>query len=1052
MKKLLPFTLFWAFSATLFAQSAKITPPSPPTGNETARPQLRRYDKVVVPAVENPFGQVKANFKTLAPLQKAGIVDPTIQITKGENGLPIVFRGKTAASGDGTESKPLAERAIDYVASLNPVAIKEPLIEFSVTKAETDEQGNQHVRLQQVYAGVPVYGAEMIAHTKKGGFEMLNGRYFPTPNLSTVTPALNAQAAIEIVKQAIGIERVKNNWTAQDLMILGGEAFRSELVIYHPKKDINHPHLAWHIEAHPNLMTRTIYFIDAQGGEVLHQFDHTCDMTRHRHESSPEVSCETKPIVPAISQPMEVLDGPVNAHGFDLFDIDRTFGAWQAGSQVVMEDASKSMFNLNASNMPNEPVGAIVTVDALNTSPETQSSFNYEFVVSNSTLFNYKTAVSGHWNAAQSYDYFKNTHNRNSIDGVGGNIISFINVSEGDGTSMENAFWNGAAMWYGNGGSTFKKLARGLDVGGHEMTHGVIEKTANLEYQDESGALNESFADVFAAMIDRDDWKIGEDVMQANINPNNCLRSLQDPNNSVSSNSPWWQPKHTNEQYNGNEDNGGVHINSGIVNHAFYLFAVNAAVGKERAEKVYYKALKDYLVKSSQFVDCRIAVIQAANDLYGNAVANAAAAAFTAVGIGGSQPSGNYLGELNPNPGTDLIACVSNNYQNIDLALGNGTVLGTIFNEGVKSRPSMTDNGVQMVFVNEEGHIVGIDFNYNANPIEYSSSILSADPEWRNVAISKDGRFLAAIREISENFIYVYELLPPFTDQVFTLKNPTYSQDPTNTGEVRYADVLEFDYSGDFLMYDAYNELTNGQNDLSYWDIGFVQIRKNNEFSDGDNPFIAKLFSGLPEKTSIGNPAFAKNSPFIIAFDYIDEGNGSNDIYSANSETGDYGVIVTDNGGLGWPNFNRLDNAILFESPDNTGDRDLYLQGLKANKIEPQGNISQLITDRRWGVWFANGTRSLEVGTQDLPSGLTALSASPNPAQDRTTITLNALTAGEATVELMDLLGRTVLNKNIQLAVGENYFDLNVVGLNKAQYLLRVQTKDGLAILKVVTQ
>ena len=92
---------------------------------------------------------------------------------------------------------------------------------------------------------------------------------------------------------------------------------------------------------------------------------------------------------------------------------------------------------------------------------------------------------------------------------------------------MENAYWNGDAMWYGNGGSTFKPLARGLDVGGHEMTHGVVEKTANLIYQDESGALNESFADIFGSMIDRDDWLIGEDVMQPNTNA--ALRSMQDP-------------------------------------------------------------------------------------------------------------------------------------------------------------------------------------------------------------------------------------------------------------------------------------------------------------------------------------------------------------------------------------------------------------------------------------------------------------------------------------------------------------------------------------------
>jgi Zn-dependent metalloprotease len=90
-----------------------------------------------------------------------------------------------------------------------------------------------------------------------------------------------------------------------------------------------------------------------------------------------------------------------------------------------------------------------------------------------------------------------------------------INVADDDGSSMGNAFWNGQAMFYGNGDGAFQPLARGLDVAGHEMSHGVIQSTANLEYQGESGALNESFADVFGVLIDRDDWKIGEDVVKA---------------------------------------------------------------------------------------------------------------------------------------------------------------------------------------------------------------------------------------------------------------------------------------------------------------------------------------------------------------------------------------------------------------------------------------------------------------------------------------------------------------------------------------------------------
>ena len=94
---------------------------------------------------------------------------------------------------------------------------------------------------------------------------------------------------------------------------------------------------------------------------------------------------------------------------------------------------------------------------------------------------------------------------------------------------MDNAFWNGEFMGYGNGNQGFKPLAGALDVAGHEMTHGVIENTARLEYRNQSGALNESFADIFATLIDRDDWTLGEDVVKSNVFPSGALRSLENP-------------------------------------------------------------------------------------------------------------------------------------------------------------------------------------------------------------------------------------------------------------------------------------------------------------------------------------------------------------------------------------------------------------------------------------------------------------------------------------------------------------------------------------------
>lgn len=1033
-----------------YAQHSKSIPSqSAPT---SFQPELTWPSKVVAPSASNPFNVATQRPKAMPTLQPNTVSTPsTVSMVRGENGLPIFFEGKTAASGSATESKPMGERAMAYCASLQPAGLTQPATEFVVKSIQNDEQGNAHVRMEQIFQGLPVWGGEVVCHTQNGAFSRMNGRYFPTPALSSLNPSLSAEAAIVTVKNEIGLANIKTDWTAEDLKLIDGQPFTATLMVFHPEEKIGTERLTWHVAARPNVFSRSEWFIDAQTGAVLNQFEHTCNLLGHFHATNMEGKTES-PLSPKAAAATCVVDGPVNVSGVDLLGVNRSFtlGGWQFGNQFTLEDASKPMFNPTASTMPSDPVGAIVTLDASNTSPENQN-FNVGLVVSNSATFsNKQAAISAHYNSIKSFDYFRSKFNRNSIDGVGGNVISIVNVTEANGTSMENAFWNGQAMFYGNGGSTFKPLARGLDVGGHEMTHGLVEKTANLVYQNESGALNESFADVFGQMIDGDlnDWKIGEDVMQSGGGLPTALRDLANPHNGQPTNSGFWQPEHTNEQYTGSQDNGGVHINSGITNRAFYLFASNAAVGTAKAEQVYYKALRDYLVKSSKFVDCRLAVIQAATDLYGAAVATVAANAFTTVGIGGNAPSGNYLGQLSPNPGADFVICTSDDGVDLDLVTGAGQVLGSLYTQGVKNRPSITDNGASLVFVNDAGHIIGIDINYFTNPISFTTTQLSTSAEWRNAAISKDGRFVAAITDFQEPRIYIFDLASPIGEsETFFLYNPTYSQGQI-TGDVEYADVLEFDYSGQYLMYDAYNDLGG----IGYWDIGFIQYWENDQFTDGGDAFITKLFTGLPEKVGIGNPAIAKNSPYIIAFDLIDEQAATQyDIYGANSETGDYDRIIADNGVLGWPNYNRLDNKLLYEKQTST--YDLRLQNLNPNKIQAQGGSSLFVPAHYWGVWFGNGTRNLQVDAKEIDNQTFNASISPNPTANFAQMRLDSKTQTGALVTLHNMLGETLMSRNFALSVGENVLDLDLQSFPAGQYVLRVVTEQGAgAAMKVIRQ
>jgi bacillolysin len=1056
--------LAFATPCIVFAQRAKTRPiPSQVPAGDASEMRVTWPGKASVPAAENPFNLPPLEFKTMPALtNKSSVSTYPIRTEYGENGLPVFFTGKTIVSENAAEDKPVAERAMAYWASLQAPGIREPEKEWISRAAGQDEAGNWHVRLEQQFMGVPVFGGEVIAHTSKGIFQSLNGRYFPTPALKSVTPGVVSTQAIEAVKDHIGRDKVKNNWSDADLKLIGGnEPFSAKLIVYHHNDDLHGEQLAWHITARPNLMSRLVYFVDAQNGSIIHFYDYTCRIFGHHHAScshSPaSTSTPNSPTLPSEN----IATGPVTASGLDLLNQNRTFGAWMtAGGAIVMEDASKPMFNAQASKMPDEPVGAIVTLDALNTSPEKQSTFNYNFITSSSLTFNNRAGVSAHYNSIKSHDYFRTKFSRNSIDGSGGNIISFVNVSEGDGSSMENAFWNGDAMWYGNGGQVFTPLAGSLDVGGHEMTHGVIEKTANLIYMNESGALNESFADIFGVMIENDGgWKIGEDIIRPGVSPNGCLRDMQNPNNASQPGSQWWQPRTYSERYTGTQDNGGVHINSGITNYAYYLFASNAAVGLARAEQVYYKALRDYLTKSSKFIDCRLAIIRAATDLYGANVANVAAGAFDAVGIGssgGNQQGGNYLGNLAVNPGNDYVLCSPVSYSRIDLANGSGTILGAIYNQNIVSRPSMRDNGTEYVVINGEGHIVGGTLIYAPNGnITPQADILSDQPVWRNAAISKDGRYIAAVRKQEENIVFVFDLLSNVS-RAYELYNPTYSQTGNRTGGVRYADVLEFDYSGEYIMYDAFNQIANTVGDtISYWDIGFLRFRQNGQLLQPANAAISKLFNGVPENTSVGNPVFSKNSPYIVAFDFFGDlaGNGEEqyDILGVNTETGDNDRLIENNGDLGFPNFTRLDNSVIYEGVSNNNAYNIYRRSIENNKITGTGNETQFISNRVWGVWFANGTRGLNVvNAQEAGSNTLDLSVTPNPADEMVFVRFSAPQAAPARCTLSNLMGQVLVTRNMDAVEGINNLDVELQSLPSGTYLLRIECGAGAGTIKLV--
>ena len=240
------------------------------------------------------------------------------------------------------------------------------------------------------------------------------------------------------------------------------------------------------------------------------------------------------------------------------------------------------------------------------------------------------------------YDFYNQVFARNSLDGRGLALVSSVHV----GKNLNNAFWTGQQMAYGDGdGKLFTRFTKSLDVVGHELSHGVITYSADLIYQNESGALNEHYADVMG-MLTRQwftktdavsaDWLVGKDIM----GPAATARSLRTfaagkayENDTYFGTDP--QPKNIRDQYRGSDDNGGVHINSGIPNHAFYRFAIELKGNAwETAGKLWYDTLLT-LKPGTQFVDMVQATDKTAVALHGkgSAVQRALTMAWKAVGL-----------------------------------------------------------------------------------------------------------------------------------------------------------------------------------------------------------------------------------------------------------------------------------------------------------------------------------------------------------------------------------------------------------------------------------
>lgn len=488
--------------------------------------------------------------------------------------------------------------------------------EFAVHRVDTDTKGFRHARLRQTAGGLRVIGGELIVHFDQNGQPyQVNGRYIPD---ASVNPAPAIDTATAVVA-------AQNDLAAMDKPS-GSVSGSPELVIYARG---NVPTLAYEITLiYANGQAGAgcwRYWVDAQSGAVLNRYNDI-----------------HKALVPMPESAVAINGYMLAGEGGAIVSVTGSF----SGGLYWLLNAAWAIYNSDhTGSYPDSGSLAFRSSDAWGASDPAEISAANNFSLIQA--------------------YYLSVHGRNGYDDKGTQAL--VNVHEGGGT--DNAYWSPedqAFFFYP--GQFFAELTV-LDVCAHEFTHAVTDNTSGLIYQEESGALNESFSDVFGAAVEfanqadgrasyparvagKADWLIGEDSVYPYV------VALRDMRNPLRLNAP--SKYHGTYWYFGSDDNGGVHNNSSVQNHMAYLLAEGGSgnndgivynvtgIGIENLRQLAYRALTVYCIPSTDYRAARIAWLSAAQDL-NSAWTTSVQAAWTAVGVDGVEPPPSNLRALGLN-------------------------------------------------------------------------------------------------------------------------------------------------------------------------------------------------------------------------------------------------------------------------------------------------------------------------------------------------------------------------------------------------------------------
>ncbi|MEP6684443.1 MAG: M4 family metallopeptidase [Parafilimonas sp.] len=574
------------------------------------------------------------------------------EIVRGDNGLSKHFT-RLNQSQQVVFSEAIANSVFNFGDALK----------LSLIKSESDDIGQINYRFYQTYKGIPVEGSMYIVQTKAGKATGLSGEILTEEPASlknaSLTGIIQQKNAVDIAVKYVGAKEYmwQNAEMEQSLKNVSGKnasyAPTAKLVWFNTSTDESfNPSnlvLAYKIDVYAHQpLSRAYYFVDAKNGKVLGKTD----------------------II-------------------NTSDAVGTANTFWSGTQTIHSDLNGSNYRLRDYTKGN----GVLTFhgeSGKRGQDYTSSSANWNLTGQD------QAAMDAHFGVAATYSFYSKVFHRNSYDGNGTALVSYVN----DPTYIDNAFWDGSSMNFNKRSTGQAGGVTGIDVTGHELTHGVTQTTSQLVYSKESGAMNESMSDIMGKNVqfytkhNDINWQLSNDMGWV-------IRDMSNPK-LIS------QPDTYKGQfwYNGFLDNGGVHTNSGIGNYMYYLLveggsgtndngdSYNVKAIKTKAAIIIYRTETVYLFPNAVYADWRTAAINAATDLYGasSQAVKSVEDAFYAIGIGTASSlvadnKNTPMPELKitPNPVSGYTAVV--NYQLINS--GNTVLKVTDLNSG---RASQTIN------------------------------------------------------------------------------------------------------------------------------------------------------------------------------------------------------------------------------------------------------------------------------------------------------------------------------------------------------------------------